>query len=68
MNILTSECRLMKHLTRTPPIEWDIIRTFLPPEAVYADSSFFEKVFIVSWSLKESNYIKDYQFLSEKGK
>lgn len=31
----------MKHETIIPPIEWDMIVTFRPPERLYAVSSFF---------------------------
>lgn len=55
---LTSLCRLMKHLTRSPPIEWVIMFILFSPAAVYIDSNFSARRFNVSWNLKEQmNYL-----------
>lgn len=50
--VFTSLCKLIKHLTRSPPIEWLIMFIFFPPEAENTISSFAAKPSIVSWNLR----------------
>lgn len=58
----------MKHLISIPPIEWEIKLTCLPPEALYAVSSFALRPFINLSILQGKHVAEVLQKHSEKGK